>query len=333
MIAALLRIPKAERRAAALSLVTGVVLLAIKFFAYWLTGSAAVFSDAMESIVNVMASLVALYALAVAHRPPDKEHPYGHGKIEFVSAGFEGGMILLAAVFIAVSTLDTLLFRGLAHQELEAGLLLVTLATLINGGVGFYLIAIGRRQSSPTLVADGRHLLADAVTSVAVLAALGLVKLTNMPLADPIVALCIACYIGYTGLRLLRESAAGLMDEQDLADEDALESILRRHLPGGDERPTICSYHKLRHRHSGRYHWVDFHLVVPSAMSVAQGHAIASHIEYEMERTLGEGNASAHIEPCVTGTCSRCDRVAPGVAAGVTPRDAAAAPATINPSR
>jgi cation diffusion facilitator family transporter len=301
-------IPRLEFRAAIISITVGLLLLAIKFAAYWLTGSSAIFSDAVESIVNVLASTVALWALALAHLPADEKHPYGHGKVEFMSAGLEGGMILLAAVFIFVRTIDVLLFHQVEPMRIDLGLLLIVVAMIINAGVGWMLVRTGRAQGSMALEADGHHLLTDAVTSVAVLVALGVVKTTGWELADPVMAILISFYIALMGVRLLRRAFGGLMDEQDCADERTLVAILDSHVGDAATEPRICSYHKLRHRHSGRYHWVDFHLVVPAHMDVAQGHAIASHIEYEMEQTLGVGNATAHIEPCIQGTCDRCKK-------------------------
>src|SRR6267143_4266485 len=157
MIAWLRRIPRAEAGAALLSLVVSITLLVIKFVAYFLTGSAAIFSDALESIVNVAASAVAGYALVVAHSPADKEHPYGHGKIEFLSAHFEGGMILLAAIAIAIKAIE-MLFAPAPVQQLGVGIVLIAAAMIINGGVGLYLIRTGKRQGSLTLEADGQHL-------------------------------------------------------------------------------------------------------------------------------------------------------------------------------
>lgn len=286
------------------SVTVGLVLLVIKFTAYWLTGSSAIFSDAVESIVNVAASLVAFWALALAHQPADKKHPYGHGKVEFMSAGLEGGMILLASVFIFVRTIDVLLFREIETTTIDLGLMLIILAMLINGIVGGMLIRVGKRQKSLALQADGHHLLADAITSIAVVIALGIVKWTGFLLADPIVAILISLYIAWMGLRLLKHSFGGLMDEQDQNDDRELTAILDSHVAGSD--PAICGYHKLRHRHSGRYHWVDFHISVPAELDVAEGHRIASAIEYEMEQHLGQGNATAHIEPCLSSVCPRC---------------------------
>ena len=174
-----LSISGVERRAAILSVAVGCSLMAVKFTAYVLTGSSAIFSDALESIVNVLASLFALYSLLLAHRPADAEHPYGHGKIEFMSAGFEGGLIVLAALAIGVKTLDTLLFHQIRIEQLGVGLILVAAAMLGNGATGVYLIRLGRRYGSMTLEADGKHLLSDAVTSIAALTALAIVKLTG----------------------------------------------------------------------------------------------------------------------------------------------------------
>ncbi len=307
MFPRLQNIPKPEARAALLALGVGLLLLALKFVAWFLTGSAAIFSDAMESIVNVVAAAMALYSLALAHAPADAEHPYGHGKIEFVSAAFEGGMILVAAIVIIIQAVNDLIGgSGLKQQRIDIGIGLMILALVGNGLAGWYLLRLGRRRQSLTLEADGKHLLSDVVTSLAVLVALALVRSTHLAWIDPIAAILAALYIAWTGLVLLRHSAAGLMDEQDRADQQLLRKILVSHLyPNGNE-PQICSFHKLRHRHSGRYHWVDFHIMVPADWNVAQGHQVASAIEYEIEQAIQEGNATAHVEPCTQTDCPRC---------------------------
>ena len=297
--------PRPEAVAGQLAVIVGVVLLGLKFLAYVVTGSAAIFSDAMESIVNVAASSFALYALFYAHRPADREHPYGHGKIEFMSAGFEGGMIFAAALVIAVRAVEAI-YRKPPLEQIGLGVGLMVVAMVVNGAMGVYLVRAGRRHNSLALEADGRHLFSDAVTSAAAIVALLVVKLTGWRIVDPIVALLIAAYISYMAIGLMRTGAAGLMDEQDLADEALLVKLLDSHLVPDGKQPQVCSYHKLRHRHSGRYHWVDFHLVVPPGLTIDQGHAIASAIEYEIEQALGEGNATAHVEPCVDVGCSRC---------------------------
>jgi len=185
-------------------------------------------------------------------------------------------------------------------------------AMVVNGAMGVYLIRAGRRHNSLTLQADGHHLFSDAVTSAAAIVALLGVRLTGWAIVDPIVALLIAVYISVLGIRLMRAGAAGLMDQQDKDDEALLVRILDSHLVPDGKGPQICSYHKLRHRHSGRYHWVDFHMMVPPGLTIDQGHAIASSIEYEIEQALGEGNATAHVEPCVDAACARCAPVVAG---------------------
>ena len=304
-------VPRDESRAAILALSVGVLLTGVKFAAYFLTGSAVVFSDAMEGIVNVAAAGFALYSIYLAHQPADANHPYGHGKVEFLSGGFEGGMILLAAVVGMVKAIDDLL-RGTppSPHRLDWGLLLMALTLPVNGGVGWYLVRTGRRGGSLALVADGHHLMTDAVTSVVAIAALGVVRVTGWRYADPIGAVLVSIYIARTGVRLVRHSVGGLMDRQDLEDEALLRRILDAHLGTGGKEPTVCGYHKLRHRHSGRYHWVDFHITVPPDWTIERGHRVASAIEYEIELALGEGNATAHVEPCAGEECANCGETA-----------------------
>ena len=302
------RIPRAEKVAISLSVGLGVILLALKFYAYSVTQSAAIFSDAVESIVNVLASMVALWALSIAHTPPDENHPYGHGKVEFISAAFEGGMIVLAALFIFIRTIDLVFFHKTEPAAIDSGLILMIIAMVLNGAAGLALIRVGNKQQSITLEADGQHLLADAVTSIAVIVSLVIVRLTGWHWADPIMAIVIAIYIAVAGIRMAQRSFGGLMDQQDVTDEKQLTDLLEAHATPNGPEPRICSYHKLRHRHSGRYHWVDFHIMVPRNLSVADGHRIASSIEYKIETLLGQGNATAHVEPCDDRDCLECKR-------------------------
>jgi cation diffusion facilitator family transporter len=298
---------RGEIRAAIVTLVIGTALLAVKFIAYLLTDSAAIFSDALESIVNVIAAAAALYSVILAHRPADKDHPYGHGKVEFMSAGFEGGMMVLAAFVMGLRAIEQFWFG--AHIDataISAAGALIIATMLVNGGMGFFLMRRGRRDGSITLEADGRHLMTDAVTSAGVIIALLLVKLTGWKQIDVIAGLLVAVYAGVAGTHLLRRSAAGLMDEQDRDDDRLLRGILDSHLGPTGKEPRICSFHKVRHRHSGRYHWVDFHIRLPKAWNIDRGHQVASAIEYEIELALGEGKATAHVEPCVDRECGIC---------------------------
>jgi cation diffusion facilitator family transporter len=243
----------------------------------------------------------------LAHRPPDEQHPYGHGKVEFMSAGFEGGMMLVAAGVIVLRAIEQLLSGARIHDEqISAGIALIAIAAIINGTLGLFLIRAGRRGGSITLEADGKHLVTDAVTSAGVIIVLFIVKGTGWRRFDPACAILIGLWVAIESIRLLRRSAAGLMDEQDLADDKLLRQILDSHVGPNGKEPRICSYHKLRHRHSGRYHWVDFHIMIPSELSITRGHEFASAIEYESERALVEGNATAHVEPCMTQNCPSC---------------------------
>ena len=301
-------VPKLEARAAAISLGVGIALMLAKFAAFFLTGSAAIFSDALESIVNVAAAAFATYSLFLAHQPADADHPYGHGKIEFLSAGFEGGMVLLAAIVAAIQALIGLA-RGspdLQSSRLVEGLLLISCTVVINACLGVYLTRTGRRHRSLALEADGQHLISDVWSGVFALTGVGAVKLTGLLWLDPLAAIGVAAFISRTGISLIRRSAAGLMDEQDQDDSRTLQQLLESHVGPNGKEPRISRYHKLRHRHSGRYHWVDFHLVLPADWDIAHGHEVATTIEDEIERTLREGNATSHIEPCIRPGCDHC---------------------------
>jgi cation diffusion facilitator family transporter len=301
-----------ERRAAMLAVVVGVGLMVAKFVAYAFTGSAAIFSDAMESIVNIVASSMAVVVLKIAHTPPDATHPYGHGKIEFLSAALEGGMICAAAGAIIVKAIHDLRTPEIVIDHIGLGLAITIGGGIVNALIGLMLLRLGRRTRSATLEADGKHLLSDFVTSLGAIVALVIVRTTGHPEADPIIALLMAAYLIIVGAKLLKQSVDMLMDKQDPEDEKLLVSMLWSHViacnGGGNKEPTVCSFHKLRHRHTGRYHWVDFHLVVPSSTDVQRAHDIASIIEGEIEQALGEGDATAHIEPCgqKSGPCGRC---------------------------
>lgn len=306
------RVESLERRAAMLAVGVGVALMVAKFVAYAFTGSAAIFSDAMESIVNVVASSMAVVVLRIAHTPPDATHPYGHGKIEFLSAALEGGMICAAAGAIIVKAVHDLRTPEIVIDHIGLGLAITIGGGAVNAAVGLMMLRLGRRTGSATLEADGHHLLSDFVTSLGAIVALVIVRTTGHPEADPIIALLMAAYLVVVGAKLLKQSVDMLMDKQDPEDEQLLVSILQSHViapnGGGGKEPTICSFHKLRHRHTGRYHWIDFHLIVPPTTDVKRAHDIASVIEGEIEQALGEGDATAHIEPCgpKSGPCGAC---------------------------
>jgi cation diffusion facilitator family transporter len=298
-----------ELRWAKISLAIGIALLVIKLAAYFLTGSQAILSDALENTANVVTAAFAVYAIRLSYRPADADHPYGHGKIEFVSAGLEGATIILAGLLIAGKVVSSFI-SGQSPQvhQLDLGLALVSFALLVNGVLGAALWYRGKKNGAIVLEAGGIHLITDAVDSVAVLIAIALVKLTGWQWIDPVAALAVAAYIAFLGVGLLKRSASGLMDEQDPADREFLAKMLDAHVGPAAKEPRICSYHKLRFRHTGRDHWVDFHIMVPKHLSIEQGHAIASAIEHEIEVALGQANATAHVEPCADLKCPVCQK-------------------------
>jgi cation diffusion facilitator family transporter len=294
--------PRTRWRAALVSLVTALLLLAVKFWAYAVTRSQAVFSDALESIVNVIAAAFALGGLVYAVRPADRDHPFGHGKIEFIAAAFEGGLIAAAALLILWES-GTVLVQGAHVRELDFGLLLVVLAGLGNGALGLFLVRTGRRHRSLTLVADGQHVLADFWTSVGVIVGLLLVRFTGLVWIDPLAAMVLACWLLYTGARLLRHAAGGLLDEEDPALLSRLVRTLAPHVKDG-----VIRVHHLRAIRAGRFHHVSAHLVVPEFWTVERAHDTAEELAGTVLREIGdEGDISFHTDPCERVYCAMCD--------------------------
>jgi cation diffusion facilitator family transporter len=280
------------RRAAYLSFVIGILMLLIKVGAYLITGSAAILSDAAESIVHVLAVAFVVFSMRLSQKPPDESHPYGHAKISFFSAGFEGGLITIAGIFIVFEAIRKWI-TGLELSNLGPGTALVAVALLINGWLGWYLVKLGRKEKSLILVANGNHVLTDAWTSIGVLIGLGLAYLTGWLFFDPICAILVGLNILWSGGRLMWESADGLMDKADPTIQARLESRLAK----ATETRGI-SFHHLRHRPLGDGHWVDLHLVFDDDTSVRDAHELATEIEEEVRDELGaETVVTTHLEP------------------------------------
>jgi cation diffusion facilitator family transporter len=288
--------------AIAVSLVVSLGLLAAKFYAYRRTGSTAILSDALESIVNVVAAVFAIGALIFAGRPADRNHPYGHGKMEFLSAAFEGGLIAFAAVLIVYEVIQSLLV-GVTLRSLDLGVAVVLGAGVVNLLLGLYLLRTGRTYESLALVADGRHVLSDFYTSAGVVVGLLLVYATGIGWLDPVVAAVVALNLMWTGVRLVRQAAAGLLDEEDTGLLDRLLGVLQPHLGQG-----VIRVHHLRAIRSGRVHHVDAHLVVPEFWSVERSHELAEDLGERVMKELGvEGEMLLHTDPCHRIYCRMCD--------------------------
>jgi cation diffusion facilitator family transporter len=304
--------PQHARRAttaARWAIVVGVVGFGLKLAGWLLTGSDAVFSDALESIVNIVASIGAFLALRYAERPPDEEHPYGHGPMEFVSALFEGILVAVAGMVVLTHCAESL-YRGRTPiQELDLGLVLVGASALLNGVAGFMLLRIGRSIGSAALEGDGKHLLSDLVTTFAVIGGLIAVRVTGHAWIDTAVACAVGVLLLVVGSRVAFKGVSAILGQQDAEDHRRIVAVLERHKQGAE--PRICSYASVRHRHQGRTHFVDMHLRVPRAMTVAESHDIATRIEREVLDAVGEGTATAHMEPCGDPACRRCAGTAP----------------------
>lgn len=288
-------------RAARTSLAVGILVLAVKAAAFAWTGSAAILSDAAESLVNVMASALLVYTLVVAARPADRDHPYGHGKAEYFSAGAEGALIAVAGVAILADAVPKLL-RGAELRHLDGGLALVAGAAVANAALAAYLIRTGRRTGSLALVADGEHLRTDVVTSLGVLLGLGVVRLTGFTAADPLVAIAVALHILATGLRLVRRAVGGLMDE---ADEELLTRIAE--VLEKERRPWWIDVHSLRAWRAGALHHVDLHMSVPRYYDVDRVHEINDEVYEALRHGLDQsGDVIVHFDPCRPWQCPIC---------------------------
>ncbi|MBI3304019.1 MAG: cation transporter [Deltaproteobacteria bacterium] len=290
-----------RRRAILASVVVGTVLLVVKFVAAALTGSAAILSDALESIINVVASGFAFYSVVLSARPPDRSHPYGHGKVESFSAGFEGALIILAAVAILWKAVPGF-FTPRPLAQLDLGILLVLGVALVNAVLGLFLIQSGKRSRSLALTADGKHILTDVYTSVGVVAGLVLVRLTGWMLLDSLTACAVAVNIIVSGTWLVRQSVSHLMDE---ADESILRSIVEtlQHI----RRPEWIDLHHLRSWRSGDRHHIDFHLTLPRYWNLEQCHTTETSVEeWLVEHLGGQGEALLHLDPCTPHHCPSC---------------------------
>ncbi len=274
-----------------LSIVAAVATIALKTAAYAVTGSVGLLSDALESGVNLLAALTAYFSLWYAARPADASHAYGHEKIEFFSAGLEGALVIAAGAGTGVYAVRRLFAPAdLAHLDIGAGLALA--AAAVNAAVARVLLAAGRKHGSPILEADGHHLMSDVLTSLAVVAGLGLVVLTGVPWLDTVLALGVGLLITRTGFGLVRQSFDGLMDHAlPAADQAAIRDAIQAALPAG------ATFHLLRTRRAGRRRFADFHLLVAGRGTVRDAHALAHAVADHLRRAVPDLEVTTHIEP------------------------------------
>lgn len=275
-----------------LSIGVAIVTIALKAGAYLATGSVSLLSDAMESVVNLVAAVIALISLMLAAKPASSRYTFGRSKAEYFSTAIEGAMIFGAAALIIFAAI-----MRLAHskpvESLGIGLVISAIAALINGAAGMYLIRVGRKKRSITLEADGRHLLTDLITSAGVIVGLLLVLATGWSILDPLIAIAVAINIVWTGLSLLRTSLSGLMDVTLPDDENAaIVEVLRSF-----SQPGSISFHGLQTRQSGRERFINVDLQVPGLWTVKQGHDLAMEVERAIQARLDNTDIVIHVEP------------------------------------
>jgi cation diffusion facilitator family transporter len=279
------------RGAIALSIAAAVVTIGMKTAAYLVTGSAGLLSDALESVVNLVAATTAYVSLMYAARPADANHTFGHEKIEFFASGFEGTLILVAGAGTAFYAVDRII-RPRPLEQLGLGMGIAIAAGLINLAVARVLLRLGRKYRSPVVEADGHHLMADVYTTAGVVVGLGLVPLTDLPILDPLVALGVGLNILRTGARLIHRSFDGLMDHALPAEtQDQLRTAIRSALPPG------ADFHALRTRQAGQRAFAEFHLLVAGAMAVRVAHALAHRVEAVLHAAMPGLAVTIHIEP------------------------------------
>jgi len=279
------------RRYAMLSIAAAVITIGLKLGAFYLTGSVGLFSDAAESVVNLVAAVAALWALTLAVRPPDEEHAFGHSKAEYFSSGLESALIIIAAAWIGVTAWDRLMDPQ-PLQNVGLGLSVTLVAAAINGGVALVLLRAGRRLRSITLGADAQHLLTDVWTSAGVVLGVFLVYVTGWLVLDPLIGLLVAANILWTGFRLLRDTAQGLLDRAlPPEDQKVITRVLSRY-----ERQGI-RFHAVRTRAAGQRRFVSMHVLVPGRWTVKQGHDLSERIESEVAESLPQTTFFIHIEP------------------------------------
>jgi cation diffusion facilitator family transporter len=279
------------RRYAMLSIAVAVITIGLKLGAYLLTGSVGLFSDAAESVVNLVAAVAALWALIYAARPPDEEHAFGHNKAEYFSSGLESALILIAAVWIGLTAWDRLLDPQ-PLQNVGLGLTITLVASAINGGAALAILRAGRRLRSITLRADAHHLLTDVWTSLGVVLGIVTVQLTGWLILDPLIALLVTANILWTGVRLLRDTAQGLLDRAlPPENREAITEVLSRYEKQG------IRFHALRTRASGPRRFISMHVLVPGEWTVQRGHDLSERIERDLATVLPQSTFFIHIEP------------------------------------
>ncbi|MGD8780344.1 MAG: cation diffusion facilitator family transporter [Ignavibacteria bacterium] len=291
---------KLKKKAAYISLLVGLGMFAAKISAFLLTGSSAIFSDAAESVVHVLATGMALFSIILSSKPADKDHLYGHGNVEYFSAGIEGMLILSAAISIIYFAVKDII-GDYQPSELDTGTVIIAFAGIINIWLGWYLISTGKKTNSLTLIADGKHVLTDSFTSLGVVAGLILVLLTDIYLLDPIVAILVAVNIIFTGYKLIRQSIGGLMNETDPETLNKISQILI-----DNKNDKWIDIHQLRFWTSAERIFIEFHLILPFYFTIKESHDEEEHIREVIAKIFPHSQIYIHLDYCEFDLCKMC---------------------------
>ncbi|ATL48413.1 cation diffusion facilitator family transporter [Chitinophaga caeni] len=293
---------KKELKIIIISLVVSCLLTFAKFGAYFVTHSVAILSDALESIINVVAGAFACYSIYLSGKPKDEDHPYGHGKVEFFSIGFEGAMIFIAGCLIWVKAI-TFFFSPHELHKVDSGLYVIMGTSVANFVLGKFLVSQGKKAPSITLQGNGKHILSDAYSSIGLIAALGLIKLTGWTYIDPIASLIFGGIILYQGYRLMRQSISGLMDETDKQVIDQIVQLFTK-----NRTPAMIDVHNMRVQQYGSNYHIDCHITMPYYYSLKAVHDEIDRLENQVNKQIFSGDAEffIHMDPCTSQSCPLC---------------------------
>jgi cation diffusion facilitator family transporter len=292
---------KRKQRLILLSFVASIILTGLKFFAYYITDSNAILSDALESIINVIASGFAFYSIYLSAQPKDRNHPYGHGKIEFFSAGFEGALIVIASLFIIIEAVKRIMDPE-PIRNLEKGAIFIVITVIVNTLIGYKLVEEGKRSNSLALTADGKHLLSDSVSSIVLIVSVGLIVLTGQVWIDSAASLLFGFFLAYNGFQLVSKSVAGLMDATD---EVLLEKVVNSMRHG--KKAHWVDVHNLRVQQYGSDLHIDCHLTLPYYWELQKAHEAIHEFENVLkENHNGETEIFVHADPCLPQCCYFC---------------------------
>ncbi|MCE7068433.1 cation diffusion facilitator family transporter [Dyadobacter sp. CY326] len=292
---------KLKQRLILLSFVASILLTGLKFFAYYLTSSNAILSDALESIINVIASGFAFYSIYLSAQPKDRNHPYGHGKIEFFSAGFEGALIMIASLFIIIEAVNRIM-EPTPIQNLLEGSGFIAFTIFVNTAIGYKLLVEGKKANSLALVADGRHLMTDSISSLVLIFSVGLILLTGYVWIDSVASLLFGIFLAYNGFLLVRKSVAGLMDAVDDAVLDKVVQTLKQ-----NKKDDWIDVHNLRVQQYGSDLHIDCHLTLPYYWELQKVHETIHNFENILKEShTGETEIFVHADPCLYQCCYFC---------------------------